>query len=111
MISTVEPSNFVPGSSYRHAQLLKVGSFKTIWNLDKIYWGLSVIISVIIHKNNITQTHDHRSVYELFRSYSYDPKQNRSTAQFQTFDTASFILSLERTSKKIHKTLEIILPK
>ena len=40
------------------------------------------IISVIIHENNITQTDDHQSACELFRSCSYDPNQKRSTTGF-----------------------------
>ena len=35
LIETAEPSIFVPGSSDRHAQLLKVGNFEIIWNLYK----------------------------------------------------------------------------
>ena len=52
-----------------------------------------------VHKSNIALTDDHQSAYGLFSSYSYDPKQNRSTAGFQTFDTGPFILSLKRTTK------------
>ena len=56
----------------------------------------------IFYKNNITQTDDHQSACELIRSYSYDPKQNRSTTGFQTFDTGLFIHSLKTgLSKKI----------
>ena len=37
---------------------------------------------------------------ELFRSYLYDPKQNRSTAGFQTFDIGPHILPLKKTTKQ-----------
>ena len=36
VIGTTEPSNSVSGSSDRHAQLLAVGNFEIIWNMDKI---------------------------------------------------------------------------
>ena len=47
-------------------------------------------------KNSIRQTDNPQSVCELFRSYSYDPKQNRGTAEFQTFDIGPHILSLKK---------------
>ena len=61
-------------------------------------------MSVIVHKDNVTQTDDHQFPCELFQIYSYGPKQNRSTAGFQTFDTGPFILSLKRTTKKSAST-------
>ena len=108
LIGTTEPSNSVPGSSDRHGQLLTAGNFKIIWNLDKILVALCVMISVIVQKNNNSQTDDHQSGCELFWNYSYDPNQERSTTGFQTFDTGTFVLSLMRTNKKIGKTLNII---
>ena len=32
---TTEHPNYVPGSSDRHAQLLKAGNFEIIWNLNE----------------------------------------------------------------------------
>ena len=64
---------------------------------------------MIVHKDNITQTDDHQFPYELFRSYSYDPYQNRSTLGFRTFDAGSFLLPLKKTITKFHKALKIIL--
>ena len=69
--------------------------------------NLTLLISVIVHKNNITQTDDHESACELFRSYSYDLKQNWSTAGLQTFDIGPFTHSHKRTTKKIRKALKI----
>ena len=63
------------------------------------------IISMIIHKNNITQTDDHKSACELFRSCSYDPNQKRSTTGF---DKGPFVLSLKGTNKAIREALKII---
>ena len=57
---------------------------------------------MIVHANNITQTDDRQSACELFRSWSYDSNQNRSTAGLQSFDTGPFILSLKKITKKIH---------
>ena len=53
------------------------------------------------------QTDSHQFPCELFRNCLYDPNQNRSTAGFQTFDTGPFLLSLQRTIKKIHRALKI----
>ena len=39
------------------------------------------IISVIIHKNNITQTDDRQFACELFRSCSYDPNLKKGAQQ------------------------------
>ena len=39
------------------------------------------IISVIIHENNITQTDDHQSVCELFRSCWYDPNLKKGSQE------------------------------
>ena len=36
-------------------------------------------------------------------------RNNRITTGFQTFDTGPFLLSLQRTTKKIHKPLKILL--
>ena len=36
LIGTTKPSNSAPGASDRHAQLLKVGNFEIIWNLNEI---------------------------------------------------------------------------
>ena len=49
-------------------------------------------MSAIVHKNNITKTDDRQSACKLFRIYWYDPKQNKSTTGFQTFDTCPFVL-------------------
>ena len=68
-----------------------------------------VIISVIIYKNNITQNDDHQFPCELFRSNLYNPNHNRSTTGFQTFDTSPFLLLIQRTIKKISKSLKIML--
>ena len=70
---------------------------------------LCVMTSVIVHKNNITQTEDHQSACELIQSCLYDPNQNRSSTGFQTLDKVLFILSLKRTIKKNCKALKIIL--
>ena len=35
LISTMEPSNYVPGNSHKHTQLLTAGNFKIILNLNK----------------------------------------------------------------------------
>ena len=70
---------------------------------------LTLLISVIVHKNNITQTDDHESACELFLSYSYDLKLNWSTTGLQTFDIGPFIHSLKRTTKKPRKALKIML--
>ena len=59
-----------------------------------------MVKSVIVHINNITQTENHQSACELFRSYSYDPNQKRSSTGFKSVDTALFILSLKITIKK-----------
>ena len=107
LISTTEPLNSVPGSSDRHAQLLAAGNFEIIWNLDKIL--VRVMHSVIVRKNNVTQTDDHQSECEFFWSCLYDPNQNKRTIGFQLFDTGLFILSLKTSTKKIHKALKIIL--
>ena len=106
-ISTTEPLNSVPGSSDRHAQPLTAGNFEKIWNLDKIL--VRVMRSVIVHKNNVTQTDDHQSECEFFWSCSYDPNQNKRTIGFQLFDTGLFIISLKTSTKKIRKALKIIL--
>ena len=45
---------------------------------------LCIIISVIIHKNNITQTDNHQSTCELFWSCSDDPNQNEAARMIQT---------------------------
>ena len=65
----------------------------------------------MVHKKYTTQTEDHQSacVCELFRSCLYDPNQDGSTTRFQTLDTGLFILSLKRTTKKIHKTILLLL--
>ena len=52
---TTEPSNSVPESSDKHAQLLTAGNFEKIFKLGEKF-ELCVIIFVIVHKNNITQT-------------------------------------------------------
>ena len=63
------------------------------------------ITSVILHKNNITQTDDNQSACELFRSCLCNSNQKICTAGF---DKSPFILSLKRTTKTIRKTLKII---
>ena len=62
---------------------------------------------MIVHKNDIMQTDNHQFPCELFRNCLYDSNQNKSTTGFQTFDTEPFLLSLQRTIKKIHKALKI----
>ena len=96
---TTEPSNSFPGSSDRHAQLLITGNSDIIWNLDKN------LVRVMLY--NICDYHQY--VYELFRSCSYDPNQNKSSTGFQTFDTGPFIFSFKITSKKLRKVPKIIL--
>ena len=67
MIGMAEPSNFVPGSSDRHAQLLKAGNFKIIWNLDKILvWLMHYNICDRTKNTKITQTDDHQSMCEFW---------------------------------------------
>ena len=68
------------------------------------------MISVSVHKNNITQTDNCQFTCEIFRSCLYDLNQSRSTAGFQTFDTGPFLLLLQKTIKKIHKALKIFDP-
>ena len=63
------------------------------------------IISVIIHKNNITQTDDHQSTCELFDSARMIQTKKKSPTRF---DKGPFILSLKRTTKTIRKALKII---
>ena len=58
------------------------------------------IISVIIHKNNITQTDDHQSTCDLFDSACMIQTKKRSTTGFEK---GPFILSLKRTTKTICK--------
>ena len=54
------------------------------------------------------QTDDHQLLCELFRTCLYEPNKSRSTTVFQTFDAGQFLLSLQRTIKKICKDLTII---
>ena len=68
------------------------------------------MISVSVHKSNITQTDNYQFTCEIFRSCLYDLNQSRSTAGFQTFDTGPFLLLLQKTIKKIHKALKIFDP-
>ena len=63
-------------------------------------------------KNSIRKTDDPPSACELFQSYLFNPKHNRSTAGFQTFDIAGpYILSYKGTTKwnEMRKALKIIL--
>ena len=67
LFSTTQLSNYVPGRSDRHAQVLSNG------NLDNFILGQNFsacyvlyIISVIAHENSITQTEEHQFVCELF---------------------------------------------
>ena len=46
---STEPSNSVPGSSDRRAQLLMVGNFEIIWNLEKI-------LACVVHHNICNHT-------------------------------------------------------
>ena len=109
LISSMEPSNSVPWSSDKHAQLLTAGNFEIISNVDQMLAELFVITSMILHKNNITETDDYQFRCEIFWSCSFDANQDRSTTGFQTFDTGQFLLSLQRTIKKFRKVLKIIL--
>ena len=73
MIGTTKPSSSVPESSDRYAQLLTAGNFEIILTLEKIFVrALCTIISLIVHKKNITQTDDHQFPCELFQSCSHD---------------------------------------
>ena len=65
----------------------------------------TAIISVFIHKNNITQTDDHQSTCELFDFARMIQTKKRSPTGF---DKGPFILSLKRTTKTICKALKII---
>ena len=56
------------------------------------------------------QTDDHQLLCELFQTCLYEPDKSRSTTGFQTFDAGPFLLSLQRTIKKICKDLTIIEP-
>ena len=62
-----------------------------------------VIITVIIHNHNITQTDKPRVNY--FEAARMIQAKKRSTTGF---DEAPFILSLKRTTKTIRKPLNII---
>ena len=81
MIGTTEPSSSVPGSSDRYAQFLTACSFEIISILNNFNNfnfrapTLCIIISLIVQKNNITQTDGHQFSCELFQSCSYDSKQ------------------------------------
>ena len=73
LIGTTKPQSSVPESSDRYAQLLTEGNFEIILTLEKIFLrALCTIISLIVHKKNITQTDDHQFPCELFQSCSYD---------------------------------------
>ena len=72
-------------------------SSKSFETLTKFQCALCIIIYLIVHKYNITQTDDHQS--------ACDQNQYRSTTGFQTFDTVPFILSLKRTTKKVREAL------
>ena len=63
---------------------------------------------MIVHKNSVTQTDDQQLPRELFRSCLHDPNQKRNTTGFQTFDTGPFLLSVQRATKKIRKSLKNI---
>ena len=53
------------------------GHLRNILKFRHNFCVLCIIISVIIHKNKITQTDDHQSACELFRSCSYDPNKKK----------------------------------
>ena len=69
MIGTTKPSSSVPESSDRYAQLLTAGNFEIILTLEKIFVrALCTIISLIVHKKNITQTDDHQFRVNYFKA-------------------------------------------
>ena len=100
LISMMEPSNSVPGSSDKYAQLSTAGNFKIIWDLDKIYCAMWVIISVIIHKNYLTQTDNHQFPDKLFWSCWYYPNQTRSTTGFKYLIQVHFYFNSRQPLKK-----------
>ena len=82
LIGIMEPLSSIPGISDRHSQLLTVVNFEIIWNSSKVLVHVMLIVSVIAHKYNITETDDYQSACELFQSCFYDQNQNRSTTGF-----------------------------
>ena len=100
-ISMTEPSNSVPGSSDKYAQLSTAGNFKIIWDLDKIYCAMWVIISVIIHKDHLTQTDNHQFPDKLFWSCCYYPNQTRSTTGFKYLIQVHFYFNSREPLKNV----------
>ena len=86
----METLNSVPGSSDKHAQFLTADNSKIIWNLNKFWCALCVLISAIVHKNNITQADNHQFRVNYFKA----------AHMIETFNTCPFLLSLQRFIKK-----------
>ena len=78
LIGPTELSSSAPRSSDGYAQLLTAGNFEIISNLENVSaCALCTIISLIAHKNNISQTVGYQFSCELFQSCLYDPKQRK----------------------------------